>query len=207
MSVNELLQDAEHRMKQAIEAMIQDFAGYRTGRATPAILDRVHVDYYGAETPINQIANVSIPEPRQLLIQPYEKNMYAAIERAIMKSDLGINPVNDGTGIRLNFPAMTEDRRKEMVKQVHARTEQAKVSVRNIRRDGNDALKAMEKKKEITEDEVQGNENKIQKLTDQWIAKCDELGKKKEEEADEIKSIFYLFFIHRDNSDKSKTKI
>jgi ribosome recycling factor len=99
-----------------------------------------------------------------------------------MKSDLGINPVNDGTGIRLNFPAMTEDRRKEMVKQVHARTEQAKVSVRNIRRDGNDALKAMEKKKEITEDEVKGNENKIQKLTDQWIAKCDELGKKKEEE-------------------------
>ncbi len=182
MSVNELLQDAEHRMKQAIEAMIQDFAGYRTGRATPAILDRVHVDYYGAETPINQIANVSIPEPRQLLIQPYEKSMYAAIERAIMKSDLGINPVNDGTGIRLNFPAMTEDRRKEMVKQVHARTEQAKVSVRNIRRDGNDALKVMEKKKEITEDEVKGNENKIQKLTDQWIAKCDELGKKKEEE-------------------------
>jgi ribosome recycling factor len=182
MSVNEILQDAEHRMKQAIEAMVHDFGSYRTGRATPNILDRVHVDYYGTETPINQIANVSIPEPRQLLIQPYEKNMVIAIEKAIMKSDLGINPVNDGTGIRLSFPAMTEERRKEMVKQVHARTEQTRVAIRNVRRDGNDGLKNLEKKKEITEDEVKGNENKIQKLTDQYVAKADELGKKKEEE-------------------------
>jgi ribosome recycling factor len=182
MSVNELLQDTEHRMKQAIEAMIHDFGTYRTGRATPNILDRVTVDYYGTETPINQVANVSIPEARQLLIQPYEKSMVPLIERAIMKSDLGINPVNDGSGIRLNFPQMTEDRRKEMVKQVHARIEQTRVAVRNVRRDANDGLKNLEKKKEITEDEVKGNENKVQKLTDQYIAKADELGKKKEEE-------------------------
>jgi ribosome recycling factor len=182
MSVNDILQDAEHRMKQAIEATAHDFAGYRTGRATPNILDRVHVDYYGTETPISQIANVSIPEARQLLIQPYEKSMVPAIERAIIKSDLGINPVNDGSGIRLNFPAMTEDRRKEMVKQVHARTEVTKVAIRNVRRDANDGLKNLEKKKEITEDEVKGNENKVQKLTDQFIAKADEIGKKKEEE-------------------------
>jgi ribosome recycling factor len=182
MSVNEILQDAEHRMKQAIESMMHDFSSYRTGRATPAILDRVHVEYYGVETPINQIANVSIPEPRQLLIQPYEKSMFVAIEKAIMKSDLGINPVNDGTGIRLSFPAMTEERRKDMVKQVHARTEQGRVAIRNVRRDANDGFKGLEKKKEITEDEVKGGENKIQKLTDQFVAQADELGKKKEAE-------------------------
>lgn len=182
MSVNDTLQDAEHKMKQAIEAMVQDFSSYRTGRATPAILDRVHVDYYGTETPITQIANVSIPEPRQLLIQPYEKNMVGVIERAIIKSDLGINPNNDGSGIRLIFPAMTEDRRRDMVKQVHARTEQGRVAIRNVRRDANEQIKGLEKKKEITEDEVKGGEAKVQKLTDTYIAKADDLGKKKEEE-------------------------
>ena len=156
MSVNETLQEAEHKMQQALEAMIHDFASYRTGRASPAILDRVHVEYYGVETPITQIANVSVPEPRQLMIQPYEKNMTGAIEKAIMKSDLGINPNNDGTGIRLIFPAMTEDRRKDMVKQVHARTEQGRVAIRNVRRDANDSIKGLEKKKEITEDELKG---------------------------------------------------
>jgi ribosome recycling factor len=145
-------------------------------------LDRVHVEYYGTETPITQIANVSIPEPRQLLIQPYEKHMTPVIEKAIMKSDLGINPVNDGSGIRLTFPSMTEDRRKEMVKQVHARTEQCKVAIRNVRRDANDAIRALEKKKEITEDDVKGNETRIQKLTDTYSAKGEEIGKKKEAE-------------------------
>jgi ribosome recycling factor len=182
MSVSDVHKDAEQKMKGAIEAMVHDFASYRTGRATPAVLDRVHVDYYGTETPINQIANVSVPEPRQLLIQPYEKSMVPTIERAIMKSDLGINPVNDGTGIRLNFPQMTEDRRREMAKQVHGRIEQCKVSIRNIRREAIDGFKALEKKKEITEDEVKGNENKIQKLTDQYVAQADDLGKKKEAE-------------------------
>lgn len=182
MNVQEILQDAEHRMKSAIDAMTHDFASYRTGRASPAVLERVHVEYYGVETPINQIATVSVPEPRQLLIQPYEKNMVAVIERAIMKSDLGINPVNDGTGIRLNFPQMNEERRKEMVKQVHNRTEQGRIAIRNVRRDAIDHLKALEKKKEISEDDLKGQEAKVQKLTDTYVHQADELGKKKEAE-------------------------
>ncbi len=182
MAVQDVIKDTEHRMQAAVDAMRHDFSTYRTGRASPAVLERVHVDYYGTETPISQIANISIPEPRQLLIQPYEKSMVVTIERAIMKSDLGINPVNDGTGIRLTFPQMTEDRRKDMVKQVHARTEQGRISIRNVRRDGIEQLKALEKKKEITEDEVKGQEAKIQKLTDQFVGQADDLGKKKEAE-------------------------
>lgn len=182
MSVSDVLKEGENKMKGAIDAMVHDFASYRTGRATPAVLDRVHVEYYGAETPINQIANVSVPEPRQLLITPYEKSMVPTIERAILKSDLGINPITDGSGIRLNFPQMTEDRRREMVKQVNARTEQAKVAIRNVRREAIDGLKALEKKKEITEDEVKGNETKVQKITDTYIAKVDELAKQKDAE-------------------------
>ena len=139
MSVQETIADTEKRMKAAIDAMTHDFSSLRTGRANPAVLERVHVEYYGSEVPINQIANISVPEPRQLLIQPYEKNMSPIIERAIMKSDIGINPVNDGTGIRLNFPQMTEDRRKEMVKSVHARAEQAAIAIRNVRRDAIEA--------------------------------------------------------------------
>jgi ribosome recycling factor len=182
MSINSILQEAEHKMKAAIDAMAHDFGTYRTGRAAVSVLERVHVDYYGSDTPVSQVANVSVPEPRQLYIQPYEKSMIPLIEKAILKSDLGISPVNDGGGIRLNFPQMTEDRRKEMVKQVHARTEQCRVSIRNIRRDAIDHLKALEKKKEITEDDVKGNENKVQKLTDQFVHQADELGKKKEAE-------------------------
>ena len=182
MSAQDILNDAEHRMQSALDAMKHDFSTYRTGRASPAVLERVHVEYYGVETPISQIANVSVPEPRQLLIQPYEKSMFVTIERAIMKSDLGINPVNDGTGIRLTFPQMTEDRRKEMVKQVHSRTETARIAIRNIRRDAIEHLKALEKKKEITEDEVKANEGKVQKITDSSVAKADELGKGKEAE-------------------------
>ena len=182
MSVNDLLKTAEGGMKAALEAMTTDFASYRTGRASPAILDRVSVDYYGSETPVSQVATISTPEPRQLLITPYDKSMTPVIERAIMKSDLGINPVSDGSGIRLNFPAMTEDRRKDMVKQVHARTEQGKVSIRNVRREAIDGFKALAKSKEITDDEVKGNEGKVQKLTDGYTAQADELGKKKEAE-------------------------
>ena len=133
MAVQDTLRDAEHRMDAALESLKHDFSTYRTGRASPAVLERVHVEYYGTETPISQIANISIPEPRQLLIQPYEKHMTPVIEKAIMKSDLGINPVNDGSGIRLTFPQMTEDRRKDMVKQVHARTEQGRIAIRNVR--------------------------------------------------------------------------
>ncbi len=182
MSINQILKDAETKMQSAVDAMTHDFASYRTGRASPAVLDRVTVDYYGSETPINQVASVSVPEPRQLLIAPYDRKMIPVIEKAIMKSDLGINPVADGAGIRLNFPQMTEDRRKEMVKQVSARTEQARVNIRNCRRDAMDGLKGLEKKKEITEDDVKGQESRVQKLTDAAVAKADDLGKKKEAE-------------------------
>jgi ribosome recycling factor len=186
MSVHTVLQDAEHRMKAAIDAMVHDFGTYRTGRATTTVLERVHVDYYGTETPVSQVANISVPEPRQLYIQPYEKSMIPTIERAILKSDLGISPVNDGGGIRLNFPQMTEERRKDMVKQVNARTEQCRVAIRNVRRDAIEHLKAMEKKKEITEDDVKGNEAKVQKLTDQFVHQADDLAKKKDAELMEV---------------------
>lgn len=182
MSAAEIQKDADHRMKASIDAMVHDFGTYRTGRANPAVLERVHADYYGTETPISQMANISVPEPRQLLIQPYDKASMQAIEKAIMKSDLGINPVNDGTGIRLNFPQMTEDRRKDMVKQVHARTEQACVAVRNVRRDAMEHLKALEKKKEMSEDDLRHEEQKVQKLTDKYIEQAHDFGKKKEQE-------------------------
>lgn len=186
MSVDTILQDAEHRMKSSVDAMVHDFSTYRTGRASPAVLERVHVEYYGVETPINQIANVSVPEPRQLLIQPYERNMVVVIERAIMKSDLGINPINDGTGIRLTFPQMTEERRKDMVKQVNVRTEQACVAIRNVRRDAIEHLKGLQKNKEINEDDLKHHEVTVQKYTDKFIAQAHDLQKKKEHELMEV---------------------
>lgn len=182
MTVDQILKDAEHRMKAALDAMAHDFSTYRTGRASPAVLERVHVEYYGVDTPISQLANVSVPEARQLLIQPYDKSSVILIEKAIMKSDLGISPVNDGTGIRLTFPQMTEDRRKDMVKQVHARTELGRVAIRNVRRDAIEHLKGLQKSKEITEDDLKANESKIQKFTDNHVHLADDLGKKKEAE-------------------------
>jgi len=184
--MDELYQDAERRMKHALEVMVHDFSTYRTGRANPAVLERVHVEYYGTETPISQIANISIPEPRQLLIQPYDKSMTAVIEKAIMKSDLGINPSNDGSGIRLTFPQMTEERRKEMVKQVHTRTEQALIAIRNVRRDANDHAKAKQKAKEVSEDDLKSFEAKIQKITDKYVEEGHALQKKKEAELMEV---------------------
>lgn len=184
--MEELLKDAEHRMEQAIEAMVHDFSTIRAGRANPGVLERVHVDYYGAETPISQIANVSIPEPRQLLIAPYEKSMIPVIERAILKSDLGMTPSSDSSGIRLNFPQMTEERRKEMVKQVHARAEQACIAVRNVRRDANDHGKAKQKAKEISEDDLKGFETRVQKITDKYVDRAHELQAKKDAELMEI---------------------
>ncbi len=186
MSIDEIIKDADHRMKAAVDAMTHDFGTYRTGRANPAVLERVHVEYYGTDTPVNQIANISIPEPRQLLIQPYEKHLTPLIEKAILKSDLGINPVNDGTGIRINFPQMNEERRKEMVKQVNARAEHACVAIRNVRRDAIEHLKGLEKKKEITEDDVKSQEHRVQKMTDKYIADVHDLQKKKDSELMEV---------------------
>lgn len=182
MSVETIMQDAERKMKGAVDHMVHEFGTYRTGRASISVLERVHVDYYGTDTPVNQVANVSIPEPRQLLIQPYDKSMLAVIERAILKSDLGITPMSDGAGIRLNFPQMTEERRKEMVKMVHSRVEAARVAVRNVRRDAIDHFKALEKSKEITEDGVRTAEARVQKVTDAMIAEAERLGKEKEDE-------------------------
>jgi len=186
MKPDEVMTDAEHRMHSAIETMTHDFTTYRTGRATPAVLERVHIDYYGTETPITQVATVSIPEPRQLLIQPYDKSMTGTIEKAIQKSDLGINPVNDGTGIRLMFPQMSEDRRKEMVKQVNARTEQACVAIRNVRRDAIEHIKSSQKAHEVTEDQLKDFEHQIQKLTDKHIEQAHDLQKKKDSELMEV---------------------
>lgn len=186
MNVEETIQDADRRMKHAIDAMIHDFGTIRTGRANPMVLERVHVEYYGTETPLNQIANIAIPEARQLQITPYDKSMLGPIERAIMKSDLGINPNNDGVCIRLNFPQMTEERRKELVKQVHARAENACVAVRNVRRDAMEHLKAKVKSKEMGEDDEKAAEGKIQKLTDKYIAEAHDLQKKKDAELMEV---------------------
>lgn len=166
--------------------MLHDFSTYRTGRASPILLERIHVDYYGVETPITQVGNVSTPEARQLLITPYDKSMLGPIEKAILKSDLGINPNNDGTAIRLIFPAMTEERRKELVKQVNQRAEQACVAIRNVRHHAIDHLKTMQKNKEITEDDLKGHETRVQKQTDAHIAKIHDLQKKKDTELMEV---------------------
>lgn len=186
MTADQTLKDADHRMDQAIEAMKHDFSTYRTGRASPVLLERITVDYYGTETPLNQVANVSTPEARQLMITPYDKNLLGAIEKAIQRSDLGINPTNDGQNIRLIFPPMTEERRKELVKQVNARAEQACVAIRNVRHHALDHLKALQKNKEITEDDLKGLETKVQKLTDSHIDTVHELQKKKDAELMEI---------------------
>lgn len=182
----EILQDAERRMQHAVDAMAHDFTTYRTGRANPLVLERVHVDYYGADTPISQIANISVPEARQLMITPYERNMVGPIEKAILKSDLGINPSNDGQNIRLNFPQMTEERRKDLAKQVSQRAEHACVAVRNVRRDAIEHFKTMQKKKELSEDDLKGLEQKVQKMTDKHISDAHALQHKKEAELMEV---------------------
>lgn len=186
MNQQEILKDADHRMKAAVEATSHDFQRFRTGRASAVMLEKIHVDYYGSEVPISQVANVTIPEPRQLVVEPWEKNMVGPIEKAILKSDLGITPSSDGAKIRLNFPPMTEERRKDLVKQVHHRAEEGCVAIRNVRRDANDKLKALQKNKEISEDDLKGLEKKIQEMTDKHIAEVHDVQKKKEAEVMEI---------------------
>ena len=163
----------EEKMGKSYDSLLNDFASIRAGRANPHVLDKLRVDYYGSPTPLQQVANISVPEPRMILIQPWEKKLIREIEKAILTSDLGINPNNDGSSIRLIFPELTEDRRKELAKDVKKKGEGAKVAVRNIRRDANDAIKKMEKAGEISEDDQKEGEEKIQKLTDKMIAKID----------------------------------
>ena len=179
-----VLKDLDTRMNGALEVLAREFAGVRTGRASAALLDSIRVDYYGNVTPINQMASVSVPDARTLMIQPWEAAQLKEIEKAIMKSDLGIQPVNDGKVIRLSMPTPTEERRKQLVKNVHKMAEDARVAVRNVRREANDKLKALakDKKAPITEDEERRGHDQIQKTTDRFIAKIDELLKKKEQE-------------------------
>jgi len=184
MSTQTVLKDMEARMTSAIDALGKDFASVRTGRASTALLDPIRVDYYGNPTPISQMASVSTPDARTLVIQPWEASQLKEIEKAITKADLGIQPVNDGKLIRLTMPTPTEERRKQLVKQVGKMAEDARVAVRNVRREANDKLKAMvkDKKAPITEDEERRGHDQIQKTTDQYIGKVDELLKKKEQE-------------------------
>ena len=184
--IKDILNDAETRMEKVEKILISDFASLRAGRATPALLDHIMVDYYGTPTPVNQTSNISCPEPRLILIQPWDKNNLGAIEKAILKSDLGITPANDGAVIRLTIPTMTEERRKEMVKQCSKKAEDSKVAVRNIRRDVNDDIKALEKAKECSEDESKKGLDDAQKLTDKFIKRLDAVLAEKEKEIMEI---------------------
>lgn len=182
----QIVANAKERMNKAIGSYTRELAGIRAGRANASMLDRITVDYYGAPTPINQLAGVSVPEARMLVIQPYDKSILSDIEKAILKSDIGITPSNDGSIIRLAIPQLTEERRKELVKVVKKESEEAKVAVRNIRRDANDELKKLEKNGEITEDDQRGYSDDIQKLTDEYITKVDQLTKDKEKEILEV---------------------
>ncbi len=171
--MEEILVQYDNKMQKSLGNLQEEFNGIRAGRANPHLLDKLRVDYYGTPTPIQQVANVNVPEPRTLQIQPWEPSMVKVIEKAILTSDLGINPTNDGKVIRLGFPELTEERRKELAKDIKKKGEAAKVAVRNIRRDANDTFKKMGKKEDVSEDKVKDLEKEIQKLTDKYIADID----------------------------------
>lgn len=184
--IRELLRDAEMRMVSAVEALEADLATFRTGRASPSILDRVTVEAYGSEVNLRQVALISVPEPQQLAIKPYDANILPEIEKAILKSDVGITPSNDGKIIRLIMPRLTEERRRELTKQVSRREEEAKVAIRNIRRDALNDLREFEKEKLIAEDQFYSGQDDLQKLTDKYIEEVEELGRQKEAEIMEV---------------------
>ncbi|HEY5549270.1 MAG TPA: ribosome recycling factor [Coriobacteriia bacterium] len=181
-----IITQADERMSKAVTALSHEFAGVRTGRASGAIFEKIHVDYYGVPTPLLQLAAVSSPEPQLIVISPYDKSIIKAAEKAILSSDLGLNPSNDGTVIRVPFPALNEERRRELAKLLHTYAEQARVAVRNARRDANDAFKKADKAGEIGQDDTRRAEEQIQKKTDAFIAQIDELLKKKELEIMEV---------------------
>lgn len=184
--MHEILEDADRKMRHAVEVTAHDFGRIRTGRANPQVLEAVKVDYYGTESPVNQVATIAVPEPRQLQITPFDKSMLAVIERAIMNSDLNMTPNNDGICIRLNFPTMTEERRKDMVKQVAQRAEEGCVAIRNVRHHALNTMRDLKKDKLISEDEEKSLEKKLQELTDKYIAETHVVQKKKEVEVMEI---------------------
>ncbi|MPZ13940.1 MAG: ribosome recycling factor [Chloroflexi bacterium] len=182
MSVEDVHQTTQERMQKSIQALSHELSGIRTGRASPAILDRLLVDYYGTATPVNTLATISVPEPRLLAIQPWDRHAVGAIEKAIQKSDLGLNPSSDGTVIRLVIPPLNNERRHELARLVQKRLEETRVAIRNSRRDALEALRKEEREKRISEDELKRGQDRLQKLTDQFIAQVDELGKGKERE-------------------------
>ncbi|MCP1676149.1 ribosome recycling factor [Natronocella acetinitrilica] len=184
--IDEIRKDAEDRMQKSVEALKGEFVKIRTGRAHSSLLDHVTVEYYGAEMPIGQVATVTASDARTLLVTPYEKTMVSAVEKAILKSDLGLNPASAGSVIRVPMPPLTEERRKDLVRVVRGEAEQAKVAVRNIRRDANNDLKTLLKEKDISEDEERGANDLVQKLTDKYVAEIDALLEKKETELMEI---------------------
>ncbi|MCM1272368.1 MAG: ribosome recycling factor [Clostridium sp.] len=177
-----MLTQYESKMEKTLENLISEYSGIRAGRANPHILDKLKVDYYGSPTPIQGVANVTVPEARTLMITPWEASMIKEIEKAIINSDLGVNPNNDGKSVLINFPELTEERRKDLVKDIKKKGEAAKVAVRNVRRDANDALKKMNKASEISEDELKANEDKVQKLTDKYVAEIDKAVEDKSKE-------------------------
>ncbi|HWP30061.1 MAG TPA: ribosome recycling factor [Chloroflexota bacterium] len=184
--IDETYQTAERKMKRAVEALQHDLATVRTGRASPALLERIQVDYYGAPTPLNAVATINVPEPRLLVIQPWDKKMLPVIEKAIQKSDLGLTPSSDGSVVRLVIPPLNEERRRELVKQVHKRVEDARVAVRNCRREALEELRKAERERHLSEDEVKRAQERLQKLTDSFIAQVDEVGRRKENEVMEV---------------------
>ena len=182
----EVIAKARAGMDKAIDALKKDFAKVRTGRASTALFDEVMVDYYGTPTPLSQVGTLAVPEPRLITIQPWEKKMIPEIEKAILKSDLGLNPSSDGNLVRIAIPALTEERRKEMVKLIKRMGEETKIAIRNVRRDANDSLKKLEKNKDISEDELKRGEKEIQELTDAFVKKSEEVVVHKEKEVMEI---------------------
>ena len=184
--MKEQIKSHEAKMQKTLDVLSKELAAVRAGRANPAVLDKITVEYYGAPTPLNQVAAISTPDPRTLAVQPWDGSVLKTIEKAIQVSDLGINPQNDGKQIRLNFPPLTEERRKELIKGVSKTGEEAKVALRNIRRDALDKFKAAQKKSEITEDELHDGEDKMQKLTDDYIKEVERIADEKEKELMEI---------------------
>ncbi|GAB4493522.1 MAG: ribosome recycling factor [Anaerolineales bacterium] len=184
--IKDLLKDAENRMRGAVHALEGDLSAIRTGRANPALVEKLHVEYYGAETPLQQLASISVPEPRSLLIKPFDKSTLKAMEKAILASDLGLTPNNDGQAIRLNLPPLTEERRRDLVKQVHHRLEEARVALRNIRRDVLKDMKDFENEKMISEDDLKRGEEEVQKLMEKIAAEVEKIGQRKEHEIMEV---------------------
>jgi ribosome recycling factor len=184
--IEQTLKDEEGKMKKAIEALTRDLAAIRTARATPALVEHIRVDYHGVPTPLNQVASISVPEAKILLIQPWDRTMARNVEKAILKSDLGLNPTSDGNVVRIVIPPLTEERRKDLIKVVHKRIEEARVALRNIRRDGIEKLRQAEKNKDISQDQYTRASDQMQKITDNYVEKANKVGQDNEKEVMEV---------------------